>query len=195
MFTGIIEVTGIIQSTVFEGTNKIFWISSPVSNALKVDQSVSHNGVCLTIDALGHERHRVTAIEETLLKTTMNDWYEGNIVNLERCLKISDRLDGHIVQGHIDTVAKCISIREMNGSSEIRFEIAAGFESLIIEKGSIAINGISFTLFDVSNNQFTVAIIPYTMQHTNMQLLQINEMVNIEFDMIGKYINRIAAFK
>lgn len=193
MFTGIIDQVGTVQKVETEGSNKIIWINSSISGELKVDQSVSHNGVCLTIEALSNKSHRVTAIEETLLKTTMGSWIAGTMVNLERSVRVNDRLDGHIVQGHVDTVAKCSSITEKNGSREYTFELENQFRSLVIEKGSVAINGISLTLFDVTENYFTVAIIPYTFQHTNMQQLQINELVNIEFDIVGKYINRIAS--
>jgi len=193
MFTGIIDQVGTVQKVETEGSNMIIWINSSISGELKVDQSVSHNGVCLTIEALSNKSHRVTAIEETLLKTTMSSWIAGTIVNLERSVRVNDRLDGHIVQGHVDTVAKCNSITEKNGSREYTFDLENQFRSLVIEKGSIAINGISLTLFDVTENYFTVAIIPYTFQHTNMQQLQINELVNIEFDIVGKYINRIAS--
>jgi riboflavin synthase len=191
MFTGITESTGIIEKIVASGTNKTFWVKSPLSAQLKIDQSVSHNGVCLTVEAVTAGVHQLTAIEETLSKTNLNTWKEGDMVNIERCLQMNGRLDGHIVQGHVDTTAACISLKEKNGSWEYSFEIDKKFASLIIEKGSISLNGISLTIFNVKDNGFTVAIIPYTYNHTNMQYLKTSDKVNIEFDMIGKYVNRI----
>jgi riboflavin synthase len=191
MFTGIIETTGIIEKITASGTNKTYWIKSIISKELKVDQSVSHNGVCLTVEAVNGDIHQLTAIEETLLKTNLSDWKEGNTVNIERCLQMNGRLDGHIVQGHVDTTAACTYVEEKNGSWEYSFEIDKKFGSLIIEKGSISLNGISLTIFNVTEASFTVAIIPYTYNHTNMQHLKTGDKVNIEFDMIGKYVNRI----
>ncbi|MES2848893.1 MAG: riboflavin synthase [Bacteroidota bacterium] len=195
MFTGIIETTGIIEKITTSGTNKTYWIKSPVSAELKVDQSVSHNGVCLTVEGVNADIHQLTAIEETLLKTNLKSWKEGDTVNIERCLQMNGRLDGHIVQGHVDTTGTCISAQEKNGSWEYSFEIDNQFAGLIIEKGSIALNGISLTIFNVKQNSFTVAIIPYTYTHTNMQQLKAGDKVNIEFDMIGKYVNRIQELK
>jgi riboflavin synthase len=195
MFTGIIETTGIIEKITASGTNKTYWIKSPVSVELKVDQSVSHNGVCLTVEAVTADIHQLTAIEETLLKTNLNSWEEGDTVNIERCLQMNGRLDGHIVQGHVDTTANCISVEEKNGSWEYSFEIKKQFASLIIEKGSITLNGISLTIFNVKEDGFTVAIIPYTYTNTNIQYLKAGDKVNIEFDMIGKYVNRIQELK
>ncbi|MBL0357882.1 MAG: riboflavin synthase [Chitinophagaceae bacterium] len=194
MFTGIIENTGIIKQILANGTNKTFWISSPVSTELKIDQSVSHNGVCLTVEEINVDSHRITAIEETLIKTTLSDWEKGGVVNLERCLQMNGRLDGHIVQGHVDTTAVCTAVLEKEGSWEYCFTVDKKFGSLIIEKGSISLNGISLTIFNVQEDEFTVAIIPYTYEHTNMQYLQTGNKVNIEFDMIGKYVNRIQQF-
>ena len=191
MFTGIIESTGTVEAIISSGTNKSFWISSPISNELKVDQSVSHNGICLTVEELKPGSHRITAIEETLLKTNGNSWIKGTTVNLERCMQLNGRLDGHIVQGHVDTTAVCTNIIKKDGSWEYRFAFDSKFAALMIEKGSVTVNGISLTVFDVTADAFTVAIIPYTFEHTNMQFLQQNESVNIEFDMIGKYVNRI----
>ena len=190
MFTGIIEQTGQIKEIQISGTNKIFLVQSPFSAELKIDQSISHDGVCLTVDAIENGLHRVTAIHETLQKTNLNHWQTGSIINLERCLPMNGRIDGHIVQGHVDTTATCKIIAEKNGSWEFTFEFDPSFASLIIEKGSIAINGISLTLFNVGNNTFNVAIIPYTYNHTNISKLIIEDKVNIEFDMIGKYVNR-----
>jgi riboflavin synthase len=190
MFTGIVETQGIVKKIIETGSNKTFWIKSPISSKLKPDQSVAHDGACLTVEEVKASRHRVTAIAETLGKTALGDWQEGSTINLERSLKINDRLDGHFVQGHVDTSAICIYKKEKNGSWEFRFQFLPEFASLVIEKGSIAINGISLTIFNVSETTFDVAIIPYTFEHTNMNLLKPGQKVNIEFDMLGKYINR-----
>ena len=190
MFTGIVETQGIIKKVIEKGTNKTFWIKSPISSKLKPDQSVAHDGACLTVEEVKGGRHRVTAIAETLSKTTLSDWLEGSTINLERCLKINDRLDGHFVQGHVDASAICVDKKEKDGSWEFSFQFPPEFASLIIEKGSIAINGISLTIFNVLEATFDVAIIPYTFEHTNMNLLKPGQKVNIEFDMLGKYINR-----
>lgn len=190
MFTGIVETQGIVRKVVEKGTNKTFWVKSPISPKLKIDQSVAHDGVCLTVEEVKGTRHRVTAITETLNKTTLGDWKEGSSINIERCLKINGRLDGHFVQGHIDATAICIDKTEKDGSWEFSFQFLPGFSSLIIEKGSIAINGISLTVFNVTETTFTIAIIPYTFENTNMNLVKPGQKVNIEFDMLGKYINR-----
>ena len=190
MFTGIVETQGIVKNVVEKGTNKTFWIKSQISSKLKPDQSVAHDGVCLTVEEVKGSRHRVTAIAETLSKTTMADWQEDSSINLERCLKINGRLDGHFVQGHIDATTICIDKKEKEGSWVFSFQVLPEFSSLIIEKGSIAINGISLTIFNVTETTFTIAIIPYTFEHTNMNLLKPGQKVNIEFDMLGKYINR-----
>ena len=194
MFTGIVETQGIIKKITGKGTNKTFWIKSPISSKLAIDQSVSHDGVCLTVEEIKGNRHRVTAIAETLSKTNLGDWLEGSAVNLERCLKVNDRLDGHFVQGHVDTTASCIDKKEKDGSWEFRFQFSPGFAELIIEKGSIAINGISLTVFNVTNDFFDVAIIPYTYDNTNINAVNAGQKVNIEFDMLGKYINRKLLF-
>lgn len=188
MFTGIIEATGQVKSVEQKGTNKTFWISSPVSGELKVDQSVSHNGVCLTVEEVKDGEHRVTAIAETLQKSNIGDWQLGNLVNLERCMQMNGRLDGHLVQGHVDATGTCIKREEKGGSWEFRFRYPQQFASLLIEKGSISLNGISLTLFNVTDTEFSVAIIPYTIEHTNMKNLQPGNTVNLEFDIIGKYI-------
>lgn len=195
MFTGIIETSGIVKKVISEGTNKSFWIESSISQELKIDQSVAHNGVCLTVEKIQDNTHCITAIAETLSKTNLNQWLENNLVNLERCLQMNGRLDGHIVQGHVDDTAICTSILEKNGSWEFSFQIDKKFAALIIEKGSITLNGISLTIFNVTTDSFTVAIIPYTFKHTNMKNLKINDTVNLEFDMIGKYVNRLAQLK
>jgi len=190
MFTGIVETQGIIKKVIEKGANKTFWIKSPISSKLKSDQSVAHDGVCLTVEDVKGEQHRVTAIDETLSKTTLGTWQKDTTINLERCLKINDRLDGHFVQGHVDTSAVCINKKEKSGSWEFSFQFLSEFATLVIEKGSISINGISLTIFNVAETTFDVAIIPYTFEHTNMNLVQPGQKVNIEFDMIGKYINR-----
>ncbi|MGB4845851.1 MAG: riboflavin synthase [Ferruginibacter sp.] len=193
MFTGIIENTGIIKDIVSHGSNKTFWVDSPLSNALKIDQSVSHNGVCLTVEEVTGNMHKVTAIEETLLKTELHNWKQGSLINLERCMLLNSRLDGHIVQGHVDCTATCTGIADKNGSWEFSFQFPGQFSTYIIEKGSITINGISLTLFNIGSDTFTVAIIPYTFEHTNIKQLQQGGLVNLEFDVIGKYVNRIHA--
>ncbi len=195
MFTGIIENTGQIQSIISDGSNKTFWVISPISNQLSIDQSVSHNGVCLTVEEIKEGIHRVTAIDETLNKTNLGNWKEGSTINLERCMKMNGRLDGHIVQGHVDTTAVCTSVIEKDGSWEYSFETDKKFAGLMIEKGSISLNGISLTIFDVNDNGFSVAIIPYTYEHTNMHFLKFSDKVNIEFDMIGKYVSRLMKLK
>jgi riboflavin synthase len=195
MFTGIIEQTGIITAISASGTNKSFWIESQLWNELKVDQSVSHNGVCLTVEEIKDGMHRVTAIAETLSKTNVAAWQTGEIINLERCLVMNGRLDGHIVQGHTDTTAVCTTVAAKNGSWEYTFEFDSRFSGLIIEKGSIALNGISLTVFNVTDNSFAVAIIPYTYNYTNMQRLKKGDSVNIEWDIIGKYVNRLYLLK
>jgi len=191
MFTGIIESLGKIQSIHSAGTNKTFWVESPISPELKVDQSISHNGACLTVEEVKGNNHRVTAIGETLAKTNLGSWEAGDLVNLERCLIMNGRLDGHIVQGHVDATATCLERKERNGSWEFRFEFPKKFSHLVIEKGSICLNGISLTLFNVKKTKFDVAVIPYTFEHTNIQSVIPGSQVNLEFDMIGKYVARL----
>lgn len=191
MFTGIIEQKGIIKDLSISGTNICFQVESMLSQELKVDQSVSHDGVCLTIEKVTDNSHFVTAIEETIKKTNLSNWKIGTIVNLERCLQFNGRIDGHIVQGHVDTTATCIKVLEKEGSWEYSFQFDRKFANLIIEKGSITINGTSLTCFNIHENEFTVAIIPYTFHQTNISDLSVGTRVNIEFDMIGKYVNRI----
>ena len=195
MFTGIIEDTGSINSIEKSGTNISYWVQSKLAQSLKVDQSLSHNGVCLTVEAIKNDLHKVTAIDETLQKTNLGNLVQGSIVNLERCMQLNGRLDGHIVQGHVDTTALCTDIVKKEGSTEFSFETDAQFATLMIEKGSITLNGISLTIFNVSETGFTVAIIPYTMEHTNLSELKTADKVNIEFDIIGKYVNRIQSIK
>lgn len=193
MFTGIIEASGMVHSVEKQGTNVTFWIASPISAELKVDQSVSHDGVCLTVEEMKEGMHRVTAIDETLKKTNLAAWQEGTLVNLERCMTMNGRIDGHIVQGHVDTTATCIEKKDADGSWEFRFQFPTEFATLIIDKGSVSINGISLTLFNADINSFSVAIIPYTYTHTNIHQVKEGSAVNIEFDMIGKYVNRMLA--
>jgi riboflavin synthase len=190
MFTGIIETTGTIEKITTAGSNKTFWVNSPIWNELKVDQSLSHDGVCLTIEDIKTGMHRVTAIEETLEKSNMGKWKAGDEVNLERCMQMNGRIDGHIVQGHVDTTAACTLKDNMNGSWQYRFAFDAKFAPLLIEKGSVALNGISLTVFDVTETEFSIAIIPYTYNHTGIKNVEPGTVVNIEFDMIGKYIYR-----
>ena len=195
MFTGIIENTGIIKEIKRQGENISFGIVSSLAKELKVDQSLSHSGVCLTVEEISNDMYHVTAIAETLLKTNLGSLSTGSIVNLERCMPLNGRLDGHIVQGHVDGLAECIGVIEKDGSWEYSFSFADQYKTLVIEKGSICLNGISLTIFNVGANTFTVAIIPYTYEHTNIKLLQKGDKVNIEFDVIGKYVNRILAVK
>lgn len=190
MFTGIITATGRITDVHSSGTNTSFWVESGISARLKPDQSISHDGVCLTVEEVSGNRHRITAIEETLKKTTLNNWQTGSLVNLEKCLQLNDPLDGHIVQGHVDCTAVCTRKKERNGSWEFSFEFPKQFAPLVIEKGSVAVNGISLTAFNVKKRSFTVAIIPYTFGHTNIAHVNEGSPVNIEFDILGKYLLR-----
>lgn len=190
MFTGIIENLGTIKEIAVWGTNKTFWVESALSSSFKIDQSVSHDGVCLTVEDVLEKMHKITAVQETLDKTNMNRWQVGTVVNLERSLLPTNRLDGHFVQGHVDTTGTCKKIKDKNGSHEFQFEFPKKFAALVIEKGSICLNGISLTAFDVKKHSFKVAIIPYTFGHTNLQFLKQGDEVNLEFDMLGKYILR-----
>jgi riboflavin synthase len=192
MFTGIIKDTGTVLKVIPDGANLCFWIESRLSNEFKIDQSVSHNGVCLTVEEKKDNQHRVTGVAETLRKTNLDNWIPGTLINIEQSLRLDSRLDGHLVQGHVDTTAICTHIKERKGSYEFSFSFAKKFAPLIIEKGSVCINGISLTAFDVKKNSFKTAIIPYTYEFTNMRSLKTGEKVNVEFDLIGKYILRIA---
>ena len=192
MFTGIIETTATIAGISTKGTNKTFKITSPLASQFKIDQSVAHNGVCLTVEAVEGDTYQVTAVAETLLKTNLGDWQTGDTINLERCLQPSDRLDGHFVQGHTDTKGFVTEKKDLNGSWQFTFSFNESFAPYLIEKGSIAVNGISLTAFNVTGNSFSVAIIPYTYQHTNLQVAETGSSVNLEFDMLGKYIIRWA---
>ena len=195
MFTGIIEITGIVRQVITDGLNRSFWIESPFSSELKVDQSVSHSGICLTIEEIKDNQHRVTAIDETIQKTNICDWQAGSIINLERSLQLNDRIDGHFVQGHVDATGTCITKKQKNGSWEFGFEFPKKFAGLMIEKGSVCINGISLSAFNVKKKCFKAAIIPYTFDHTNIKEVQTGDAVNLEFDMIGKYLLRSLSLK
>src|SRR5688572_11315533 len=191
MFTGIIEAIGQVATIKNDGTNRHFKISSPISSELKVDQSISHNGVCLTVTSVGDGFHWVTAIQETLQKSNLGELEEGSKTNLERCMLNNGRFDGHIVQGHVDQVGVVKSIKDENGSWLFDFEYEPASGNVTVEKGSVAINGISLTCFNSKTNGFTVAIIPYTFEHTNFHQLKVGSTVNLEFDIIGKYVKRL----
>ena len=191
MFTGIVEATGKVLELVSDNTNMHFKIESPVSHELKVDQSVAHNGVCLTVTKVEGSSHWVTAIAETLAKSNLGALKPQQTVNLERCMKADGRFDGHIVQGHIDQTATCEQINDQNGSYVFRFSFKPGKDALIVEKGSICINGVSLTCFNVANDSFEVAIIPFTWEHTNFKDLKKGDRVNLEFDILGKYIKAL----
>jgi len=195
MFTGIIEQLGLIESIEQKGTNFTYTISAPMAAELKVDQSLAHDGVCLTVEQINGHQYQVTAIEETIRKTNLSEWEVGKKINLERCMQMNGRLDGHIVQGHVDCTAVCMATQTLEGSWEFRFEFDPSFASLIIEKGSVAVNGTSLTCFNVSDHAFTVAIIPYTYEHTSIHQLKLGDKVNIEFDILGKYVQRAIALK
>jgi len=195
MFTGIIESTGTVKDVIINGSNKTFWVQSPLSDQFKIDQSVSHSGVCLTIEEIKEGSHRVTAIAETLSKTNLDSWGRGTVVNLERCLALNGRLDGHFVQGHVDATGTCLSKTDKNGSWEFEIAFSEAFAPLMIEKGSICLNGISLTAFNVGRDRFTVAIIPYTYEHTDINAVEPGQAVNLEFDLLGKYIARSLSLK
>ena len=189
MFTGIIEGIGEVLSVQLEESNVHFELFSPFTNELKIDQSVSHNGCCLTVVSLSDSSYTVTAIKETLDKTNLRYWKVGTQVNLERCMQLNGRLDGHIVQGHVDTIAECTEIEDQNGSWKFKFTYAGDF--VTVEKGSITVNGTSLTVVDSEKNSFSVCIIPYTFVNTNFRQLNIGDIVNIEFDVIGKYVQKL----
>lgn len=191
MFTGIIETLGEVTQIRKDQDNVHFSVSSSFSQELKIDQSVSHNGVCLTVVDVCANTHTVTAITETLVKTNLGTLRIGDKVNLERCMQMNGRLDGHIVQGHVDQTAVCTEVRELDGSWEYTFKYDNSTGNVTVEKGSICINGISLTVFNSQEDAFSVAIIPYTFQHTNMQYLKTGDIVNLEFDIIGKYVARL----
>jgi riboflavin synthase len=193
MFTGIIEAIGLVKEIKHEGSNKTFCMESPISKELKPDQSVSHNGVCLTVTKVTGNQHWVTAIDETLNKTTLGLMVIGDEINLERCMVANGRFDGHIVQGHVDQTGTCISVENADGSWVYTFEYDPSLGNITVEKGSISINGVSLTCFNSSENRFTVAIIPYTFEHTNFHKIKSGNVVNLEFDIIGKYVKRLLA--
>lgn len=195
MFTGIIETLGAVKSIQREQSNIHFHIESEISNELKIDQSVSHNGVCLTVVDVQGNQHVVTAIDETLQKTNLGALNPGDIVNLERCTQANGRFDGHIVQGHVDQTAVCIERIDQNGSWLFTFQYDSSQNNITVEKGSITVNGISLTVVNSQNDRFSVAIIPYTIKHTNLQQVQVGTTVNIEFDIVGKYIAKIMALR
>jgi riboflavin synthase len=190
MFTGIIEAIGIVKKIEASGTNIHFWVEAPFFSEIKVDQSVAHDGVCLTIDAIEGQLYRVTAIKETLEKTNLNHWKINKKVNLERGMILGSRLDGHLVQGHVDCTGTCISVTEEGGSWLYTIEYPENFRRLIVEKGSICMNGTSLTAFNITEKSFSVAIIPYTYNFTNINELAPNTVVNLEFDLVGKYVIR-----
>ena len=191
MFTGIIESLGKITDVSVDRGNIDFTIKSDISKELKVDQSVSHNGVCLTVTETRNNTHKVTAVKETLDKSSLKNSLVGDLINLERAMKLGERLDGHLVQGHVDGVAKCLEVSVNDGSWIYKFEFDITYEMLLIEKGSICINGVSLTVFDIDKNTFKVTIIPYTFENTSFKGLKQDDLVNIEFDMIGKYLARL----
>lgn len=191
MFTGIIETLGEVEAIKVDGSNVHFTIASVISRELKIDQSVSHNGVCLTVVALDENTHTVTAIAETLEKSNLGQLKVGDKVNLERCMQMNARLDGHIVQGHVDQTAACIKVNELDGSWEYRFKYNASLGNVTVEKGSICVNGISLTVVNSKTDEFSVFIIPYTHEHTNLHQVHVGDTVNLEFDIIGKYVARL----
>ena len=191
MFTGIIEEIGKIVRIEREQANLHLYVKSSFTNELKIDQSVAHNGVCLTVVAIDGDVYQVTAIAETLAKTHLGSLQVGDAVNLERGMLLNTRLDGHIVQGHIDQTGTCTAIQEEAGSTRFTFEYDPSTGNVVIEKGSITVNGVSLTVIDATSHSFSVAVIPYTLAHTNLQYLQIGSVVNLEFDVIGKYVARL----
>ncbi|MBF02317.1 MAG: riboflavin synthase [Flavobacterium sp.] len=191
MFTGIIETLGTLQEISQEKENLHLKIESNLTNELKIDQSVAHNGICLTVVAIENDTYTVTAIKETIDKTTISSWKPKDKINLERAMKLGDRLDGHIVQGHVDQTGTCINIKEADGSWYFTFEYDKAQSNITIEKGSITVNGTSLTVVDSKLNQFSVAIIPYTYENTNFKTFKVGTIVNLEFDVIGKYVKRI----
>ena len=195
MFTGIIETIGIIKDLKKDSGNLDITVSSVITTELKIDQSVAHNGVCLTVVELNNDEYTVTAIGETLEKTTIGDWKIGDLINLERGMRLGDRLDGHIVQGHVDQTGICKSIEEANGSWYFTFEYDSNLNNLTIDKGSITVNGVSLTVVNSKENEFSVAIIPYTFEHTNFNIFKIGTTINLEFDVVGKYLTRLYSLK
>ena len=191
MFTGIIETLGKVTQLKREQGNLHISVQSQIAIELKIDQSVSHNGVCLTVVEINHDTHVVTAIDETLQKSNIGNLQVGDFINLERCMQMNGRLDGHIVQGHVDQTAVCTNVQETNGSWVYTFDYDAAKGNVTVEKGSICVNGISLTVVNSKNNSFSVAIIPYTYEHTNLQQVLVGNKVNLEFDIIGKYVAKM----
>ncbi len=191
MFTGIIETLGTVTDLFTDQGNLHLTINSNLAHELKIDQSIAHNGICLTVVAIADGLHTVTAITETLNKTNLSNLQLGDMINLERCMRMNDRLDGHIVQGHVDQTAVCISYKELEGSWEYTFEYDATQGNVTVEKGSVCVNGVSLTVVNSFQNTFSVAIIPYTYEHTNLQQVKEGSIVNLEFDVIGKYVARL----
>ena len=192
MFTGIVEAIGEVVAVTNEGSNRTFTIRASIAPELKVDQSVAHDGVCLTVTAVEGDTYAVTAVKETLDRTNLGGWDTGATVNLERCLRIGDRLDGHMVQGHVDTTVRCQRVEDFNGSWSFLFDLPEQ-ASLLVEKGSVCINGVSLTIAVLNERAFGVAIIPYTCAHTTFNRLRAGDPVNIEFDVLGKYVQRMLA--
>ena len=195
MFTGIIETLGIIKDLKKDNNNLHITVFSSITHELKIDQSVAHNGVCLTVIAINNGEYTVTAIKETIEKTNLADWKVGDLLNLERAMKLGDRLDGHIVQGHVDQTGICKSIEEANGSWYFTFEYDSNLNNITIDKGSITVNGVSLTVVNSKENEFSVAIIPYTFEHTNFKNIQIGTTINLEFDVVGKYVARLYSLR
>ncbi|MCV9930240.1 riboflavin synthase [Flavobacterium sp. LS1R49] len=191
MFTGIIETLGKVADIKKDRDNIHITVDSTISNELKIDQSVSHNGICLTVVAINNSLYTVTAIAETIQKTNIAEWKVGDIINLERGMKLGDRLDGHLVQGHVDQTGNCITIEEANGSWNYTFEYDEKLSNITIEKGSITVNGVSLTVVNSKKNQFGVSIIPYTFENTNFKNFTVGTKINLEFDVIGKYVSRL----
>lgn len=191
MFTGIIETLGIVTQCNKEQDNLHITIKSNITNELKIDQSIAHNGVCLTVVTINNDEYIVTAIKETLKKSNLGDIEIGDEINLERAMKLGDRLDGHIVQGHVDETGVCKAIKDENGSTIFTFEYNSAKNNITIEKGSITVNGVSLTVVNSKKNEFSVAIIPYTLEHTTFKNFKIGTKVNLEFDVIGKYVARL----
>jgi riboflavin synthase len=189
MFTGIVEDIGIVKKIERENENVHFTLSCSFANELKIDQSVAHNGCCLTVVSIDGDQYIVTAIQETMLKTNLGDWEEGTKVNLERCMTMGGRLDGHIVQGHVDTTATCVQIEDQDGSWKYTFEYNG--EDVTVEKGSVTINGTSLTVVDSKDTRFSVCIIPYTYEYTNFHTLNVGDRINLEFDILGKYVSKL----
>ena len=195
MFTGIIETLGIIKDLKKDNNNLNITVFSSITHELKIDQSVAHNGVCLTVIAINNGEYTVTAIKETIEKTNLADWKVGDLLNLERAMKLGDRLDGHIVQGHVDQTGICKSIEEANGSWYFTFEYDSNLNNITIEKGSITVNGVSLTVVNSKEKEFSVAIIPYTFEHTNFKNVNIGTTINLEFDVVGKYVARLYSLR